>query len=237
MEVAGVASSAGRGHDLPVQGAVGQRSVQPVSAWPVSARHAPLLRQLRQEARGGAALSEAAHHPTLLVSCRRDGEGGRGGPLVARGAALPGQVPVPLVRGGVAAVHGVSVQAGAPLGHLRHRRVAPQHRAALGVCDGWLAAQHRAALHGVSQGRLPAEDRAALGALAQRRLAAQDGAALSSLGQAAAQHGAAAHTHLEAVGGTGLLAQGGHVPLLQDGGEDGVAQDVGPVLGMGTPVT
>lgn len=239
MEVAGSAASTHWGHYLPVQRAIGHSSV-----WSVATRHAPLLWKLGLETRGRTTLPEpGAHHPSILVARGRDGEGGSGWPLVARGAALPRQVPVPLVWGGVTTVHGVTVQAGAPLGYLRYRRVTAQNRTSLGVRDRRLPAEHGAALHGLAQGRLSAEDRAPLRPLSQRGLSAEDRAALSSLRQTTTKDGTATetyHAHLEAISWQRLLAHDGAIlistrALLEDGVVGG-AKDVGPVLCDGTSV-
>lgn len=81
VEVAGSASSTRRGPDPPVQGAVRQPSV-----WPVSTRHPPLLRQLRLDTGGGATLSEpyaCSDDPLVLVGCWRNREARCGRSLVA----------------------------------------------------------------------------------------------------------------------------------------------------------
>lgn len=105
VEVARGASTTPWRHYFPVQCAIGQSTV-----WSVTTRHAPLLWKLGLEARGWATLPEPyTHHPSIQVACKRDGEGGSRWSLVARGAALPRQVPVSLIWGGVATVHGVTV--------------------------------------------------------------------------------------------------------------------------------
>lgn len=156
---------------------------------------------------------------------------------------------MPLIWGGVTTVHGVTVQTGASLGHLRYRRVTAQNWTSLWMRDRWLSAEHGAALHGLAQGWLSAEDRAPLRPLSQRGLSAEDWAALSSLRQTATKDGTATETyqtHLKAISWRRLLAQDGTIlistwALLEDSvvgweANSGVAIDVGPVLCMGTSV-
>lgn len=107
-----------------------------------------------------------------------------------------------LIWGGVATLHGVTVQTGASLGYLRYRWVTAKNWTSLRVCDRWLSAEHRAALHRLTQGRLSTEDRTPLRPLSQRGLSAQDRAALCSLRQTTTKGGTVTdthHTHLEAI--------------------------------------
>lgn len=179
------------------------------------------------------------HHPPILVACRRNGEGGCRRSLVARGAALPGQVAVPLIRSVITAVHGVTVQTGASLGHLRHRRVAAQHRTPL--ANRWLSAENGAALQGLAQRRLSAEDGTPLRLLSQRRLSAEESASRSSLRQTVTEVGVATephHTNIKSISLGRLLAHDGAVltttrARLKDGAVSG-AGDVRPVLCTGT---
>jgi len=141
------------------------------------------------------------------------------------------------VRGGVTAVHGVTVQTGASLGYLRYRWVTAQNW----TSDRRLSAEHGAALYGLTQGRLPAEDRAPLRHLTQRGLSAEDRAAQGSLRQMTTKSGTATetfHTHIKAVSWRCLLAHDRTLlhstqALLEEGVVGG-AEDVGPVLRMGT---
>lgn len=245
VEVAGSASSTHWGHYLPIQRAIGQSSIWSITTW-----HAPLLWKLGLETRGWATLPEPCthpHHPPILVACRRDGEGGSGWPLIARGAALSRQVTVSLIWGGVTAVHWVTVQTGASLGYLRYRWVTAQNWTSLGVGYRWLSAEHGAALHRLAQGWLSAEDWASLRPLSHWGLSAEDWAALSSLRQTTTKDGTATetyNTHLEAISWWCLLACNGTIwisiwALLRDGVVGGeamgwVAKDVGPILCMGT---
>ena len=241
VEVSERASSSHRRHYLPVQCAIGMSSIRSVATG-----HAPLFWKLGLEARGWAALPEPythPHHPPILEACRRDGEGGSGWSLVAWGAALPRQVPMSLIWGGVAAVHRVTVQTGASLGHLWHRRVTAQNRTSLGVCDRRLSAEYGAALHGLTQGRLSTEDRAPLRPLSQRDLSAEDRAILSPRWKTPTQHGTATwhvtrHAHIITISCWCLLTHDWTVlvsarVLLQDGTVSG-AIDVGPLQCMGT---
>lgn len=158
---------------------------------------------------------------------------------------MSGQVPVPLIRSGVTAVHRVTVQTGASLGHLRNRWVAAQHWTPLGICYRWLSVELGAALQWLAQGRLSAEDRASLRPLSQRGLSAEDWAALSSLRQTMTEDGTAGetagetwHTHLIAISWWYMLDHGGNImissrALLEDGIVSGT-KDVHRVLCMGT---
>lgn len=87
------------------------------------------------------------------------------------------------------------------------------HRASLGVCNGRLSAEHRAALHGLAQGLLSAEDRASLRLLSQRVLS-EDTACLNSLRQMTAEDGTVTGpepTHLKAISLRCLLACDGTI--------------------------
>lgn len=105
-----------RGRHLPIDGGiVGE------AAHSVSHGHPPLLWQgrcwtplpegCRIWRRGGGGAAQAR------VVGRRHREGGRGRSLVTRGTALPGQRGSPVLRGGVAAIGHVPIQAGAAGNH------------------------------------------------------------------------------------------------------------------------
>lgn len=114
---AGHAAGERRGGFAVDSGVVGQA----VGALP--SRHPPLFgqRRLRRGAAlpvGGRIRRGGVRRAGARVVRRRDGEGRRGGRLVAGRAALPGQRRAPLLRAGVA-VHGAAGW------HGRHRRLVP----------------------------------------------------------------------------------------------------------------